>query len=246
MSADAEEQASSTAKYNRVVLKLSGESFSFPEGGGLDADRVHHIARQCIEVRNLGVELALVVGGGNFIRGAAFQGHGITRTTADFMGMLATVINALALQDVIESQGVETRVMTAVEISEMAEPWIRRRCMRHLEKDRIVILAGGTGNPFFTTDTTAALRASEIGADILLKATKVDGVFSADPMADADAERFDTLGYMEVLSKELKVMDATAITLCMDNRLPILVFNLNVDGNIVRAVKGETIGTLVS
>jgi len=234
------------AKYKRLVLKLSGEAFGPPNGGGIDTREVESIARQAWRGTKLRTQLAVVVGGGNFVRGTILHRAGFDRAAADYMGMLATVINALALQDALERLGVETRVQTAIEMRELAEPYIRRKCLSHLEKGRIVILAAGTGNPFFTTDTTAALRATEIGADVMLKATNVDGVFSADPSVDKNATKFDFLSYMDVLNLGLKVMDSTAISLCMDNKLPIIVFNLKKKGNIEKAVAGERIGTLIA
>jgi uridylate kinase len=233
------------AKYKRVLLKLSGEAFADPQHGfGIDPRTVASIARQIAEAKNLGTELALVIGGGNIIRGLSASAQGTDRTTADYMGMLSTVINALAMQDALEKEGVQTRVQTAIWMQELAEPYIRRRAIRHLEKGRVVIFAGGTGNPYFSTDTTAALRALEIGAEAILKGTRVDGVFDSDPEVNGDAKMYSSISYLEVLSQGLKVMDSTAITLCMDNRLPILVFNLKA-GNIVRILSGEEVGTLV-
>jgi uridylate kinase len=232
-------------RYKRVLLKLSGEAFADPQQGfGIDTRAVTFIARQVADAKNLGVELGVVVGGGNIIRGLAASAQGADRTTADYMGMLATVINALALQDALETKGVQTRVQTAIWMQELAEPYIRRRAMRHLEKGRIVIFAGGNGNPYFSTDTTAALRALEINADAILKATRVDGVFDSDPLINPDARMFHSLPYIEVLNRGLKVMDSTAISLCMDNRLPIIVFNLTSE-NLVRVISGEDVGTLV-
>ena len=232
--------------YKRVVLKLSGEAMQGSRGYGIDATALLSIARQIKEISQLGLQIAVVIGGGNIFRGAEkSQNGGIDRSTSDYMGMLATVINGLALQDALEKQGVFTRVMTAIEMQELAEPYIRRRAMRHLEKGRVVIFVGGTGNPYFTTDTTAALRAIEIGAEVILKATKVDGVYSSDPEKDAHAKKFRSLDYITVLKKGLKVMDATAISLCMDNDLPIVVFNLHQEGNIKRVILGEEIGTRV-
>jgi uridylate kinase len=232
--------------YRRVLLKVSGDGFCAQEGRGLDMEEVYTIARQMKTVRDHGVELAVVVGGGNILRGAQISQKGVQRATGDYMGMLATVINALALQDALEKLDVQTRVLTAIDMHRVAEPFIRRRCMRHLEKGRVCILAGGTGNPYLTTDTTAALRAKEIGAEVLLKATKVDGVYTADPKHHPSAERYDRLSYLDVLNKQLKIMDMTAISLCMETHLPILVFNLKVAGNIEKAVLGEPIGTLIS
>ncbi len=232
--------------YKRVLLKLSGEALQGSLNYGIDPKIVDSIALQLIDVKALGVELAVVIGGGNIFRGLQAASRGMDRSTADYMGMLATVINAMALQDALERKGAFTRVQTAINMEALAEPYIRRRAIRHLEKNRIVILAGGTGNPYFTTDTTAALRAIELGADVILKATKVDGIYSADPKKVKNAKRFTHIRYMEVLKKSLKVMDATAISLCMDNNLPIIVFDLLKQGNIRRAVTGENIGTVVS
>jgi uridylate kinase len=233
------------AAYTRVLLKLSGEALMGDKGYGIDQQIVENIAREVLEVKALGVELALVVGGGNIFRGLAGATRGMDRSTADYMGMLATVMNSLALQDAIERKGGETRVMSAIRMAEVAEPYIRRKAVRHLEKGRTVIFAAGTGNPFFSTDTAASLRAMEIGAQAILKGTKVDGVYDKDPVGNPDAKRFDTLSYMEVLQRELNVMDSTAISLCKDNNLPIVVFNSTVVGNIVRAISGENIGTTV-
>ena len=232
-------------KFRRVLLKLSGEAFADPQQGfGIDPRIVASIARQVAEAQNLGTELGVTVGGGNIIRGLSASAQGTDRTTADYMGMLATVINALALQDALEKEGVQTRVLSAIWMQEIAEPYIRRRAIRHLEKGRVVILAGGTGNPYFSTDTTAALRALEISADAILKGTRVDGVYDSDPLVNSDARMFHSLDYIEVLNRGLKVMDSTAISLCMDNRLPIIVFNLK-PGNVVRVLSGEEVGTLV-
>ncbi|MBI3991472.1 MAG: UMP kinase [Candidatus Omnitrophica bacterium] len=232
-------------RYKRVVVKLSGESLQGSAGHGIDPKVVNSIAEQVKEIRLLGVEIGVVIGGGNIFRGEAASRNGIDRSTADYMGMLATVINGMALQDALEKRGVWTRLMTAIEMQELAEPYIRRRAIRHLEKERVVIFAGGTGNPYFTTDTAAALRAIEIGAEIILKATRVDGVYSQDPEKDPKAKKFASLKYIDVLKRGLKVMDATAISLCMDNNLPIVVFNLNKPGNIKRVIFGDKIGTLV-
>jgi uridylate kinase len=232
--------------FKRVLLKLSGEALQGAAGYGIDPKTVDSIASQLKEVKAMGLELAVVIGGGNIFRGLQASSGGMDRSTADYMGMLATVINAMALQDALERKGVFTRVQTAIAMEALAEPYIRRRAMRHLEKGRIVILAGGTGNPYFTTDTTAALRAIELGAEVILKATKVDGIYSADPHKVKGAKRFEKLRYMDVLRKKLKVMDATAISLCMDNDLPIIVFDLMKQGNIRRAISGEKIGTIVS
>lgn len=231
--------------FKRIVLKLSGEALQGDLGYGIDYNVLTSIARQIKEVRSLGVEMAIVIGGGNIFRGIAGSTKGMDRASADYMGMLATVLNALALQDALEKNGVFTRVQSAIEMEALAEPYIRRRAIRHLEKGRVVIFAGGTGNPYFTTDTTAALRAMEIGAEVILKATKVDGVYSSDPVKNRKAKRYDTLHYIDVLKKGLKVMDATAISLCMDNELPIIVFNMKRHGNIKRVITGERIGTTV-
>ena len=232
--------------YQRVLLKISGEGFCRRGQFGLDPDAVNTVARQIQEAADDGCQLAVVVGGGNFLRGALFSKEaGISRATADYMGMTATVLNGLALQDALESLGLDTRVQSAIEMHDVAEPFIRRRCVRHLEKGRIVILCAGTGNPFFTTDTSAALRASELEADILLKATKVDGVYSADPETDPDAERYESLTYDDVIRRDLKVIDVAAISLCKDNGIPIVVFNLWHDGNVRRVVAGESIGTRI-
>ncbi len=231
--------------FKRVVLKLSGEALHGKLGHGIDYGVTASIARRIKEVHGLGIEIAIVIGGGNIFRGAVAETRGIDRSTADYMGMLATVINGLALQDALEKEGVFTRVMTAIQMQEVAEPYIRRRAIRHLEKGRVIVFVGGTGNPYFTTDTTAALRAVEIGAEVILKATKVDGVYSADPEKVKDAKRFKKLKYLDVLKKNLEVMDATAISLCMDNKLPIIVFNLFKKGNIKRVILGDNIGTVV-
>lgn len=231
--------------FKRVVLKISGEALQGRMGYGIDYDVTFAIAKQIKDVKKLGVETAIVIGGGNIFRGVTGTVKGIDRASADYMGMLATVINGLALQDALEKNGVFTRVQTAIAMQQLAEPYIRRRAIRHLEKGRAVIFVGGTGNPYFTTDTTAALRAIEIGADVILKATKVDGVYSADPFKNKKAKKFETLRYIDVLKKGLKVMDATAISLCMDNNLPIIVFNLFKEGNIKKVITGEKIGTIV-
>jgi uridylate kinase len=233
-------------KYKRIILKVTGEVFAGPLEFGIDGKTVNAFAEEIKEVKEMGCELALVIGGGNIFRGAVASEMGMERASADTMGMLATVINSLALQDALEKLGVSTRVLSAIEMRQVAEPYIRRRATRHLEKGRVVIFAGGTGNPYFTTDTTASLRAMEIGAEVILKATKVDGVYDADPFRVQGATRFDELTYIEVLNRELKVMDSTAISLCMDNDLPIIVFNIMVKGNIKRVVSGESIGTLVT
>ena len=228
------------------MLKLSGESLIGKRQHGISPETCDAIAREIKEVKELDVQLAIVIGGGNIFRGVAGTKHGLDRTTGDYMGMLATVINALALQDALEKNEVHTRVQSAIEMRAVAEPFIRRRAMRHLEKGRVVIFAAGTGNPFFSTDTTAALRANEIGADVLLKATKVDGVYDSDPMKNPSAKRFEKLSYMDALKDRLNVMDSTAFSLCMDNKLPIVVFNLFKRGNIKRVILGESIGTLVN
>jgi uridylate kinase len=232
--------------YQRVLLKLSGEALGDPASGhGIDPEAVQRIARQVARVSSLGVELAIVVGGGNILRGAQFSKLGAPRASADYMGMLGTVINALALQDALEQQGLETRVQTAIEVRQVAEPFVRRRALSHLEQGRVVILAAGTGNPFFTTDTAAALRATELSCEVLLKGTKVDGVYTADPKKVKTAKRYEELSYMEVLQQGLAVMDGTAITLCMENRLPVIVFNLFEEGNLERVVRGEALGTRI-
>ncbi len=231
--------------YRRVLVKLSGEALMGSQGYGIDRAVVGQIATEIGEIRAMGVDLAIVIGGGNIFRGVAASAAGMDRAQADYMGMLATVINALALQDALDSAGVSTRVLTAIEMRSVAEPFIRRRAIRHMEKGRVVVFAAGTGNPYFTTDTAAALRAMEIKAEVILKATKVDGIYSADPVTDPDATRFESLTYMEVLDRRLKVMDATAISLCMDNKLPIIVFNLRRPGNMRRAILGDAVGTFV-
>lgn len=232
--------------YNRVLLKLSGEALGDPESGqGIDYNAISKISAQIAKVASLGVEVALVVGGGNILRGASFGGPGVQRANADYMGMLGTVINALALSDAIEQLGVETRVCTALEISRVAEPFVRRRARAHLSRGRVVLLGAGTGNPFFTTDTAAALRARELGCEVLLKATKVDGVYTADPKVDPDARRIPELTHMEVLEQKLSVMDAAAISLCMESNLTVVVFDLFREGNIERVIRGETLGTTI-
>jgi uridylate kinase len=232
--------------FKRILLKLSGEALAANQGFGVDPLRIHEIAAELADVHSLGVQIAIVVGGGNFFRGVTEQAREMDRVSADHMGMLATVINALALQDALEKQGVYTRIMSAIEMNQVAEPFIRRRAIRHLEKNRLVIFAAGTGNPYFSTDTAASLRAMEIKADVILKATKVDGIYDADPVLVKDAKMFDQISYMDVLRKGLQVMDSTAISLCKDNNLPIIIFNLNKTGNIKRVVVGEKIGSLVS
>ena len=233
-------------KYRRVMLKLSGESLLGGRDHGISPETCDAIAKEIKEVKELGIELAIVIGGGNIFRGVAGSKRGLERATGDFMGMLATVINALALQDSLERAGAPTRVQSAIEMRAVAEPFIRRRAVRHLEKGRVVIFAAGTGNPFFSTDTAAALRASEINADVLLKATKVDGVYTADPVKDPKAKRYDRLTYMDALKNRLNVMDASAFSLCMDNRIPIIVFDFFKPGNIKRVICGAAIGTVVS
>ena len=235
-----------TPVFKRVLLKLTGEALAADQGFGVDPKHIHAVAAELADVHALGIQLAIVVGGGNFFRGVAEQAKDMDRVSADHMGMLATVINALALQDALEKQGVFTRVMSAIEMNQVAEPFIRRRAIRHLEKKRIVIFAGGTGNPYFSTDTAASLRAMEIKADAILKATKVDGIYDADPMKVKDAKKFAEITYMEVLKRGLKVMDSTAISLCKDNNLPIIIFNLNQHGNIRKVLVGEKIGSRVS
>jgi uridylate kinase len=236
-----------TAAYHRVLLKLSGEAFADPQAGfGIDPRIVNSLADQLREVtRELGIQIAVVVGGGNIFRGTSQQAHGMDRARADYMGMLATIINSLALQDALENRDVPTRVQSAIQMTQVAEPYIPRRAVRHLEKGRIVIFAAGMGTPYFSTDTTAAQRALEIGADAILKATRVDGVYDADPRVNSNAKKFDDLTYLDVLQRGLGVMDATAISLCMENKLPIIVFDLQVTGNIRRALEGEAIGTVV-
>jgi uridylate kinase len=231
--------------YKRIMLKLSGEALAGQQGYGIDPDIIMGIAREIREVVDLGVQLAIVIGGGNIFRGVAASSAGMDRASADYMGMLATVMNSLALQDALEKAGVITRVQSAIEMQAIAEPYIRRRAVRHLEKGRVVIFGAGTGNPFFTTDTAASLRAIEIGAEIILKATKVDGVYNADPAKDKNAVKYDQLSYLDVLKQGLEVMDSTATSLCMDNNLPIIVFDLTTSGNIQRVVCGDQIGTVV-
>ncbi|MDK2820581.1 MAG: uridylate kinase [Clostridia bacterium] len=232
-------------KYKRVILKLSGEALAGKRGFGIDQNVISSIASQIKEVRDLGTDVAIVVGGGNIWRGVKGSAEGMDRATADYMGMLATVINSLALQDALESQGVDTRVQTAIEMRQIAEPYIRRRAIRHLEKGRVVIFAAGTGNPYFSTDTTAALRAAEIEADVILMAKRVDGVYDSDPEINPEAKRFKDLNYLEVLNGGLGVMDSTATSLCMDNNIPIIVFGIKEEGNILKAILGEDIGTYV-
>jgi len=241
----AAEAGKPTPVYQRIVLKLSGESLQGPQGFGIHAETVLNIARELKEVNELGVQVAIMVGGGNIFRGTRQKSLAIDRATADYMGMLATVINGLALQDALEKQGCFTRLMSAIEMHQVAEPFIRRRANRHLEKGRVVIFAAGTGNPYFSTDTAAALRAMEIKAQVILKATRVDGIYDADPEKVRDARMFERISYLDVIQKGLSVMDSTAISLCMDNKLPIIVFNLNVPGNIRRVVLGEKVGSIV-
>src|SRR5689334_15062145 len=231
--------------FKRVLLKLSGEALAANKGFGVDVTRVHDIAGEIADVHALGVQLAIVVGGGNFFRGVAEQARDMDRVSADHMGMLATMINALALQDALEKRDVFTRVMSAIEMNQVAEPFIRRRALRHLEKGRVVIFAAGTGNPYFSTDTAASLRAMEIKADVIMKATRVNGIYDADPRLVSDAKMFDSISYLDFLKRGLRVMDATAISLCQENRMPIVVFNLTVHGNIKRVVSGERVGSLV-
>jgi uridylate kinase len=232
--------------YKRILLKLSGEALMGEQTYGIDPAVATQIAKDIKEIQGMGVETAIVIGGGNIFRGVAASARGMDRATADYMGMLATVINALALQDALEQQDVVTRVVTAIEMRAVAEPFIRRRAIRHLEKGRVIVFGAGTGNPYFSTDTAAALRAMEIKADVIMKGTKVDGIYDADPMVKRDAVRYDQISYQKVLEQGLKVMDSTAISLCMDNRLPIVVFNLRTPGNIKRAISGEPIGSLVT
>jgi uridylate kinase len=242
----AAEAGSRRPAYRRIVLKLSGEALAGSQGYGLDPSVLTRIGAEVREVIDLGVQMAIVIGGGNIFRGVAASADGMDRSTADYMGMLATVINALALQDALEKVGCQTRVLSAIEMRAVAEPYIRRRAIRHLEKGRGVIVAAGTGHPFFTTDTAGALRAVEIGADVIMKATKVDGIYSADPARDASAERLPRVTYIEALNRRLEVMDTTAISLCMDNKLPIIVFDLTRSGNIARIVCGERVGSIVT
>lgn len=232
-------------KYQKILLKLSGEALQGKEEVGISVDSLKAISKEIVEIHNLGVEIAIVMGGGNIFRGIAGAAIGMDRSAADYMGMLATVINSLALQDALEGEGIVTRVQSAIEIKQVAEPYIRRRAIRHLEKHRVVIFAAGTGNPFFTTDTAATLRAREIGADVILKATKVDGIYDKDPLKHKDAKMFKQLSYMELLNKDLKVMDATAISLCREGKIPIIVFNMFKSGNIYRIIMGEDIGSVV-
>lgn len=234
-----------TPAYKRVLLKLSGESLAGKQGHGINTVTIKQIAQDVAAAHNAGVQIGLVIGGGNIYRGVAASAEGMDRASADYMGMLATCINALALQDALEKENIPVRVQTAIEMAEIAEPYIRRRAIRHLEKNRLVIFGAGTGNPFFTTDTAASLRAMEINAEVIMKATKVDGIYDKDPIKHSDAVKFDKISYIEVLNRGLQVMDSTAISMCMDNKLPIITFNLTEPGNILRAVMGERIGTLV-
>jgi uridylate kinase len=234
-----------TPLYGRILLKLSGEALMGSANFGIDADVANQIAADVAEIQGLGVQTAIVIGGGNIFRGLAASARGMDRSTADYMGMLATVMNALALQDALEAQDVPTRVLSAIEMRAVAEPFIRRRAIRHLEKGRVVVFAAGTGNPYFTTDTAAALRAMEVKAEVILKATKVDGIYTADPMKYPEATRYERISYLQVLQDRLQVMDATAISLCMDNKLPIVVFDLRTPGNVRRVVMGDTVGTTV-
>ena len=241
-----QKSASPAPLYKRIVLKLSGESFQGSQGFGIDAETVHSIARGVKEVSDLGIQMAIIVGGGNIFRGTRQKSLSIDRATGDYMGMLATVINGLALQDALEKQGVLTRLLSAIDMAQVAEPFIRRRAMRHLEKGRVVIFAAGTGNPYFSTDTAAALRAMEIKAHVIMKATRVDGIYDADPEKVPGAKMFERITYLDVIQKGLTVMDSTAISLCMDNRMPIIIFNMNRPGNIRRVVMGEKVGSTVT
>lgn len=238
--------SAASVKYGRILLKLSGEALAAGQGSGIDASLVQRVAREVAHIHSLGVQVGIVVGGGNIIRGGVASGQGIDRVAGDHMGMLATVINCLALQDALEKAGLQTRVTTAIRMDSIAEPFIRRRAIRHLEKGRVVLFAAGTGNPYFTTDSAAALRAIEIHADVLLKATKVDGIYDADPAKVPTAKRYESVSYREVLDRELKVMDTAAFALCRENTMPILVFDLFAEGNLLRAVTGEKIGTIVN
>src|SRR6478609_1357140 len=233
-------------KYRRILLKLSGEALGGKGSTGIASDAVQETARQIAEVRELGVQIVIVVGGGNIFRGVSGSEQGIDRATGDYMGMLATVINGLALQDALEKIGIETRVQSAISMPQVAESFIRRRAMRHLEKGRVVVFGGGTGNPFFSTDTAAALRANEIGAEVILKATKVDGIYDCDPTKNPNAKKYDSIPYLDALQKQLKVMDSTAFSLCMDNKMPIIVFDLFKPHNLKRVVMGEAVGTVVT
>jgi uridylate kinase len=233
------------SKFSRILLKLSGESLGDAQGMGISPEAINHMAKQVCEVRELGVQMVVVVGGGNIFRGLTGSERGIERATGDYMGMLATVINALALQDALEKLGCPTRVQSAIAMAQVAEPFIRRRAVRHMEKGRVVIFGGGTGNPYFSTDTAAALRANEIGADVILKATKVDGIYDSDPKKNPGAKKFAEISYLDALQRQLKVMDSTAFSLCMDNKMPIIVFNFSKPHNLKRVVLGDKVGTLV-
>src|SRR5258706_9626366 len=233
-----------TPIFQRILLKISGEALAAEQGFGINPARIHEIAAEIADVHRLGIQIAIVVGGGNFFRGVADQAKDMDRVSADHMGMLATVINALALQDALEKQNVYTRVQSAIEMNQVAEPFIRRRAIRHLEKGRVIIFAGGTGSPYFSTDTAASLRAMEIKADVIIKATKVDGIYDADPVLVKDAKMFDSISYLDFLKRGLKVMDSTAISMCRDNNLPVIIFNLNRTGNIRRVITGEKVGSL--
>ncbi|MCD6231277.1 UMP kinase [Candidatus Aerophobetes bacterium] len=235
----------SSIKWNRILLKIGGESLSDKKDSPFSSASLNFIAEELVEIVNLGVKVGVIIGGGNILRGKTLSQKGIERTTTDYMGMLGTIINALALQSMLEKKGIITRLQTAIEVKQVAEPYIRRRALRHLEKGRLLLFAGGTGNPYFTTDTAAALRALEIGAGVILKATKVDGVYSNDPLQDVKAKKFDKISYEEILRRKLKVMDATAISLCMENNLPIIVFNFRKKGNIKKIILGEKIGTRI-
>ncbi|HUU50943.1 MAG TPA: UMP kinase [Nitrospinota bacterium] len=232
-------------KYKRILLKLSGEALLGDKEFGIEPEMIKNIALEIKEIQEMGAETAIVIGGGNIFRGITGISYGMDRVSADNMGMVATIINALALQDALEKEGIQTRIQTAIEMKELAEPYIRRRALRHLEKGRVVIFAGGTGNPYFTTDTAASLRANEMGAEVILKATKVDGVYSSDPMIEKNATKFTSLSYLDIIKKGLKVIDTTAVSLCMDNNIPIVIFNLSKKGNIKRILLGKKVGTLV-
>lgn len=234
------------SKYKRVLLKLSGEALAGEDNFGINSETIFQIADEVAKAHETGVQMGLVIGGGNIFRGVAASTEGMDRASSDYMGMLATCINALAMQDALERRGLQTRVQSAIEMAEIAEPYIRRKAIRHLEKGRIVIFSAGTGNPYFTTDTAAALRAMEINADVIMKATKVDGIYDKDPATNSDARKFDSITYIDVLNKGLQVMDSTAISLCMDNKLPIITFNLKTPGNVYKVITGENIGTTVS
>lgn len=245
MSRPAAVRETDTPVYRKILLKLSGEALMGTQPSGIESSILQDIAHQLQEIQSLGIQVGIVIGGGNLFRGVAGAEKGMDRVTADQIGMLATIMNGLALQDALESHGLVTRVMSAISVHQFAEPYIRRRALRHLEKGRILVFVGGTGNPYFTTDTTAALRAVEIGADVIIKATKVDGIYTADPKIQADAEKLDLIGYQEVLQRGLRIMDATAISLCMDNHLPIAIFDLHKSGNLKRLVLGDPIGSIV-